>query len=251
MKNLLKSTNLPAVTAGLGGMALVLRFLMDAFASDAKGLLVPGHPLILGMVLITAAAILYIGITVWKLDGSNVYGDNFSPDRAAMTGHFAAAAGIALTLLTRDPMMYGYLGQGWLILGYLSPVCLVLAGRDRARGKQPFFLLHLIPCLFLVFHIVNHYQTWSGDPQLLDYGFALLGTMALMFFAFYTVEFDVGAGRRRMQLFMGMAAVFLLTAELADTMYPWLYLGGILWAATDLCSLEPKPKPEPEKKEEK
>lgn len=251
MKKLLKPINLPAVSAALGGIALVLRFLMYAFASDDKGLPIPGHPLIIGLLLVTVAAVLYIAAAVWKLDGSALYEDNFFPDRTAMIGHFAAAAGIALTLLTHEPMMYGYLGQGWKILGYLTPVCLILAGMDRCKGKQPFFLLHLIPCLFLVFHIVNHYQTWSGDPQLLDYGFALLGTMALMFFAFYTVEFDVGAGRRRMQLFMGMAAVFLLTAELANTMYPWLYIGGILWAASDLCSLEPKPKPEPEKKEEK
>ena len=84
-----------------------------------------------------------------------------------------------------------------------------------------------------------------------DYGFALLGGMALALFAYYTAGFDVGMGRRRMQLFMAMAAVYLLAAELATTGYPWLLLGGIVWAMTDICTLTPKPKPEPEEREEK
>lgn len=251
MKKFLKPTNLPVITASLGGIALVLRKMLYAFAVDAKGLLPLYHPLEIALGLLSAGALVYILLTVWKLDGSAQYADNFAADRYALAGHIAAAAGIVLTVLTREPMMPGYLGQGWLVLGYLAPVCLVLAGIDRYRGRQPFFLLHLVPCLFLVFHIVNHYQFWSGNPQLQDYVFTLFGSMALMFFGFYNAAFDANSGRRRMQLFMGMAAVYLLLAELAQTRYPWLYLGGILWALTGLCTLTPVPKPEPEPKEEK
>lgn len=251
MKKIFEPKRLPLLTAVLAGMALVLRALLYLVAVDKRGLLISGHPLNLALYGLTVAAMVYLLVTVWKLDGSAAYEDNFAPSRNAMLGHFAAAAGVAVTVLTRYPLMDGYLGQLWQWLGYLTPVCLLLSGIDRGQGRQPFFLLHMIPSLFFVFHIVNHYQVWSGDPQLQDYGFALLGGMALALFAYYTAGFDVGMGQRRMQLFMAMAAVYLLAAELATTGYPWLLLGGIAWAMTDICTLTPKPKPEPEEREEK
>lgn len=254
MKNLLKSTNLPAVTAALGGIALVLRRMLYVFAVDEKNLLTVNHPLELVLGVVSVAALAYILLAVRKLDGSEVYEDNFSADKPAVVGHMAAAGGILVTMLTNAPRMSGYLGDIWQVLGFVSPVCLLLAGLARGRGKQPFFLFHLIPCLFLMMHIVNHYQLWSGNPQFQDYGFTLFGAMALMFFAFYSAAFDVGSGNRRMQLGMGLAAVYLLMAELAQSQYPWLFLGGILWALTDLCSLTPVPKsesaPDAEAKEE-
>lgn len=250
MKKLLKPNNLPVITAGLGGIALVLRKLLYAFAEDERGLLVAHHPLEILLTIVSVVAIGNILISVWKLDGSNRYRDNFSPSMTAALGHVAAAAGIALTLMTRQPMMANYLGTVWKTLGFLAPVCLLLAGYCRLQGKRPFFVLHLLPCIFLVFHIVNHYQYWSGNPQFQDYMFTLFGNMALMFFAFYHAAFDVGSGRRRMHLGMGLVAVYLCMAELARTLYPWLYLGGILWILTSLCNLNPVPKPQPKPESE-
>lgn len=250
MKNIWKPTNLPAVTAAFGGIALVLRKLLYAVAVDEKGLLPAGHPLEIALGVVSAAALLVILLSAWKLDGSQNYEDNFAPDKMAMAGHMAAAAGILLTVLTSIPVMDGYLGQLWWLLGCITPVCLALTGLDRMRGKMPFFLLQLVPCLFLVFHILNHYRMWSGNPQLQDYVFTLFGTMALMLFAFYSAAFSVGAGNRRMQLGMGLAAVYLCMGELAVTQYPWLYLGGIFWALTGLCSLIPTATPTPKAGEE-
>lgn len=253
MKHLFKPASLPVMTAGAGGIALVLRKLLYRFATDGKGLLVPGHLLSWLLGLLTVAVMAVILVSAWKLDGSNRYRDNFRPEPSAFAGHIAAALGIGITVLSHEPILESYLGTAWHLLGILSPVCLVLAGLARMQGKRPFFLLHLIPCLFLVFHIVNHYQVWSGNPQLQDYVFTLFGTMALMFFGFYCAAFDVGSGQRRMHLTMGLSAVYLLLAELARTDYPWLYVGGILWAVTGLCSLIPVPKtkPEPKTKKEK
>lgn len=241
MRKARKSDSLPVVMAGLGAIAMVLRRLLYLFATDIKNLLTANHPLEIALGCLTGAAMVYLLLRVWKSDGSNLYGNNFAPSRTAFYGHCAAAAGIALTVLTRGPVMRNYLGAAWSVLGGMAPACLVSAGYCRMRGKQPFFGLHLLPCLFLVFHVVNHYQVWSGNPQFQDYGFALFGTMALLFFAFYTAAFDVDVGRRRMQLGMGLAAVYLCLAELGQTRYPWLYLGGSLWALSDLSTLEPVP----------
>lgn len=250
MKKYLKPTNLPFFTLALGIAALVLRTMLYLFCLDTKGLLPFYHPLELALVLLSAASLGYLLVTVRKLDGSCQYSDNFQASPPAAAGHFAAAVGILLTMLTRYPGMPGYLGTLWTVFGWLSPVCLAAAGLARKQGNQPFFALYLVPCLFLVFHIINHYQSWCADPQLQNYAFALFGNMALMFFSFYSAAFSAGVGQRRMHLFMGLAAVYLLLAELATTHYFWLCLGGIAWALTSLCSLTPVPKPEPEQKEE-
>lgn len=250
MKKFLKPNDLPVMTAALGGLGLVLRRLVYAFAVDEKNLFISGHPLEILLALVTAAALMYIFATVRKLDGSNRYVDNFQASVPALVGHGAAAVGIFLTVLFGEPGMRNYLGVSWKIMGFISPVCLLLAGCARMQGKRPFFLLHLFPCLFLMFHIVNHYQVWSGNPQILDYSFELFGTMALMLFAYYSAAFDVGSGRRRMHLGAGLAAVYLCMAELALTEYPWLYLGGIAWALTGLCTRNPKPKQPPKQPKE-
>lgn len=246
MKKLLKSNYLPVTVAGLGGIALVLRRVLYVFAVDEKNLLPLYHPLELALAAVSIAALVYIFAGVRKLDGSNDYADNFQASLGAGIGHVLAASGILVTVLTSTPMMSGYLGTLWQYLGYLAPLFLVVAGAARVQGRQPNFLLHLVPCLYLVFHIIIHYQYWCGNPQFQDYVFTLFGTMALMFFSFYNAAFDAGSGRRRMQIGMGLAAVFLCLAELAMTQYPFLYLGGIAWVLTDLCSLYPRPQPSEE-----
>lgn len=241
MKKWIKPNNLPVLTVALSVIGLLLRRMLYAFAVDEKNLLPANHPLELLLWVVTAAAMGFVLVSVWKLDGSNRYVDNFAPSAPAAVGHVLGAVGIFLTVFLKEPMMAGALGRLWKGLGFLSVPCLVLAGYARLDGKRPFFLLHMTACLFLVFHIVNHYQVWSGNPQLQDYVFVLFGTMALMFFSFYMTAFDVGSGRRRMQLCMGLAAVYLCVVGLPDSGYPFLYLGGIAWVLTDLCTLHPKP----------
>lgn len=250
MKNLWKSHKLPAITLVLGVLGFFLRWMLYVFGRDGKKLLIPNHPLVLALWVVTLAAVVLILAAVWKLGGSNRYVDNFSPSMPAAVGHILAAAGILLTVLLKDPMMPGTLGKIWKILGFVSAPCLVLAGYGRMQGKRPFFLLHMAACLFLLFHIVDHYRVWSGNPQLQDYVFTLFGTMALTLFGFYTAAFDVGSGRRRIHLGMGLMAVYLCTVGLFASGYPFLYLGGIAWALTGLCTLDPKPSQPPEEGEQ-
>ena len=252
MKHFVKPKNLPVLALGLGAAALVLQKAAYILAVDEKGLLILSHPLCIALWLVSLLALGLIGVSVWKLDGSQCYEDNFAADSSAFAGHAAAAIGIGYTVLRYLPAGPGYLGQAWIYLGYLSPVCLLLAGYARMRGKKPFFLLHMIPTLFYVLHLINHYQSWCANPQLPDYIFTLLGTMTLALFGLHQTCFDVDLGNRRILLASGLCAVFFCMAELAVSSYPILYLGSILWAVTGLCAPEPKPnaEPEPEEKEE-
>lgn len=221
----------------LGLAALVLRRWLYVTAVDEKGLLPRLHPLSLGLLALTAAALVLIYVTVRKQEESRTCGDCRASGLSALLGPGAMALGILLTVRTGTPGTAGYLGTAWLWLGMASSVCLLAAGAAAFCGKKPFFLLHMVPCLFFVVHIVSHYQTWSGNPQMLDYLFALLGAMALMFFCFYTSALEAGCGSRRMMLGMGLAAVYLCLAELGNSAYPVLYLCGVLWIRAELFHL--------------
>ena len=157
--------------------------------------------------------------------------------------HYIAAAGILLTVLL-PWWMEGRLLLLRRVLGAASAVGLIVAGRCRRAGKCPLFLTHLAVCAFFVVHMLGNYGIWCSNPQLQDYWLDLSASALMALFAFYEAAFDVGLGRRRMQLATGLMAAYLGCAALSGSGYLILYFGCAVWALTDLCSLTPKPKQE-------
>ena len=77
MKQTCKQNRLPIVTVVLGCCALILRRVLYAVAVDVKNLLPVNHPLEIVLWVLTAIAAAWIIASVWKLDGSAKYEDNF------------------------------------------------------------------------------------------------------------------------------------------------------------------------------
>ena len=221
---------LPVWMLLLGAAALVLRKCLYTTCVDAKGLLLRGHPLGLALTVLTGAALLLAAGLGWKRKNPEAEAGKL----LGAFGNAAAGAGILVTVLMGKPVIGNYLESAWYYLGLAAPVCLLLAGAAKAMGKRPFFLLHVVPCLFFLVHIVTRYQLWSSQPQMQDYVFALLGAAALMFFGFYTAALEADCGSPGMRLGMGLSAVYLCMAELARSSCPGLYLGGMLWVLTEL-----------------
>lgn len=234
------SGKLPVRMLVFGVAALALRKALYATAVDVKGLLLRYQPLEIALLVLTVGVLVRIVLAARKEQKSGIYEEHYGASLPGALGQMAAGAGILMTVLTAAPGTGSYLEMAWRILGLAAPVCLVLAGITRLLGKTPFFLLHVVVCLFFVLHIVTRYQLWSGHPQMQDYIFALFGAMTLMFFGFYTAAMEAGCGSLRMTTGMGLAAIYLCLAELARSACPWLYLGGALWVLTDLCSLGQK-----------
>ena len=115
----------------------------------------------------------------------------------------------------------------------------VWAGLCRWKGKQPFFLLHGIVCLYLTLYSISHYQTWSSQPQMQDWFFSMAGIVCLVLFSYYQTAFPVGLGKRRLQLLVGLLGGFFCIGAIAGSEDFLLYLGGALWMLTNLCSLTP------------
>ena len=239
MKRIFAGKSTLSVTVCWGILALVLRRQLYATGVDVKGLLVENHPLSIALTVLTIGVLIRNVLTARKKEGTPTYEELYSGSLTGAIGNVAAGAGILVTVLSADSGMGSYLESAWRMLGLAAPVCLLLAAITRMLGKKPFFLLHVVVCLFFVLHIVTRYQLWSGHPQMQDYLFSLLGAMALMFFGFYSAALEAGCGNLPVMRGMGLAAIYLCAAELAHTSCPALYLGGIVWVLTDLCSMRP------------
>lgn len=235
MKEHSGSRKLTVLMLVFGIAAFALRKTLYHTAIDAKGLLLRNSPLEIALTVLTIGVLIRIVLAVRKSENP---AEQHSAGLPAAFGNVAAGAGILVTVLTGVSGMGGYLESAWRILGLAAPVCLLLAGIARALGKKPFFLLYVVVCLFFLMHIVTRYQLWSGDPQLQDYIFTVLSTMALMFFGFYLAAQEAACGNLPMKTGMRLAAIYLCFAELARSSCPALYLGGILWAMTESGTLQ-------------
>lgn len=229
--------NLRAVPTGillLGLGAMGLRFALNYFFLDPQNGLVPSmHPLTVTAGVLLAAALV---LGVWgskAIDQVEGYEANFPPSVELLLGHTLAAAGILATVLTSQVNVGGSLALVWKLLAFASVPCLVAAGVLGLRGQKPQFLCHLVPALFLLFHAVSNYQTWSSEPQIVNYVCQLLGLVFLMLFAFYHSAFDAGLEWRQRLTFSAYAAACLSLAAIPGSSYPWLYLGCGLWALLD------------------
>ena len=228
---------LPAAMAGLGAVCALVRWGLYLLATDHKGLLAAGHPLGLLSWILTAAAAILAAAAVWKLKGSNGYEENFCPSAAAAVGSFALSGGIALAVLTNhgaDSAM----ARITMVAGLLAVPALAAAGVLRWKGRKPFFLLYGIPCLYLALYALGHYQIWSSRPQMQDWFWSMAGIICLTLFSYYQTAFCVDLGNRKLQLATGLLAGFFCLGALRGGDF-LLYLGGAVWALTNLCTVTP------------
>lgn len=229
MKICCNSKNLPLAALAFGGVALGLRRALYTFAVDALGLMVPGHPLAWMLGLTTALAAAFI---LWQSRKGRDASVRISP-LATAAGCFFCAAAVAITVTVIPPMTPGYPAMAWVVLGYAAAVALAVKGYAYAAGKTPGYVPDLSVCLFCVLHIIDHYKTWSGDPQLMNCLFSLLSMGCLSLFALYGASARVGLPRRKLWLATGLGALFSCAADLSGG-YFLMNLGFIAWVCVTL-----------------
>jgi len=234
---------LPLTMLVPGAAAALVRGLLYLTAVEETGLLARNHPLQWLLALLCAAAVALV-LPAAKQKGSNRYADHFGPSSVAAIGSFAMAAGTVLTVLEGNPMPRPMLVLLWYASGILAAGGLVWAGLSRKAGKQPFVLCYAVLCLFLALHMVSRYQPWSGNPQIQDWLFSLVGAVGLTLCAYHQSAFSADRGKRRSFLATSLLTVFACCAALPHTEYFALYLGGGIWAFTGCCRMSALPEQE-------
>lgn len=233
MKNRSICKHIPWLILGMGAAGAVLRWQLYALALDEKNLLQPNHPVQWLLWILSVAAAVVMAAAAWKYkadpDGEAAAGGSVGP--------FVLAAAVALTvLLNRD--LQTPTEKAAYVLGLISAAALAAVGIFRILRKQPLFALHGVVCMYFAVHMISRYPAWSSNPQIGDSVFSLLGCVFLALFAYYRSAFDANCGKARMWLATGLAAVYACAVALAHGEYPALYLGGCIWALSELlCGL--------------
>ena len=229
--------HIPLFPALMGLFALLFRLGLFRLGIDEKCLLIHHHFLSILTWVTTAAAALPVLVLVLSDKGSNQYADNFLPSAAAAYGAFAMAAALVVSVVFGRVTARMDLIRN--LCGILAVPALITVGLHRLQGKQSFFGLHGIVCLYLALRALSYYRGWSSQPQIHDYLFVMMASVLLSLFAYYQTAFDVGLGSRRMQLATGLLAGFFCVAAMANGQDIPLYLSGAIWTLTNQCCLPP------------
>ncbi len=223
---------LPLAALVMGLACQIGRWTLYRTAVDATGLLTAGTPLEWGSYALSVLAIGLFAAAAGKLRETEV---SSSPILAGL-GQLIGGLGLGWTALRYPGEMPGLLGILWKILGIVSALCLLWSALQTFQKKTPHFLTLLVPCLFWLTHLIDNYRGWSGQPQLQSYLFALLGTMAMTLFTYYTAAEVVGMGKPRLRVFAGLSAGYLCLAAMlpGPEKTQLLFFTSALWAISCL-----------------
>ncbi len=213
---------LPGLALLLGLGALGLRLALYRLCVDEKGLLTPGHPLEIGIWILTGAAALLAA-----LSGGGPREKRYP--RMEALGELLAAAGILFALAESIHSLVSVLEVIRLALSAVACVGLGWAAVSRLRGGRPHVLCYGAACLFFAMNVVCCYRGWVSHPQLQDYLFPLLGALAMMAFSYLRCVPEKYRSRRM----VGLLGGFLCLAALAKTQFVSMYLGCGLWMLTN------------------
>lgn len=209
----------------LGLISAGLRLALFTLTPDAKGLLPRLHPLELTLWAITALAFAAV-----LLQSRDLPGEASSRTEALGTLVLGLAMGFTAQALTGSDL----LGRLCAACGMAALAAMTVTALTLFRGQPPFFPAHLAPVLYLVFFLLSRYRVWSAQPQLQEHVFSLLGGVFLMLLGYHRLCLVPGTvNHRRFRLAAGLAA-FCCLAALGHCDAPLLYLGGALWALTQL-----------------
>ena len=223
---------LPLAALVMGLVCQIGRWMLYRTAVDATGLLTAGTPLEWGSYALSVLAIGLFAAAAGKLRETEVSSE---PILAGL-GQLIGGLGLGWTAVRYSGEMPGLLGILWKILGIVSALCLLWSALQTFQKKTPHFLVLLAPCLFWLVHLLDNYRGWSGQPQLQSYLFALLSTMAMALFTYYTAAEVVGMGKPRLRVFAGLSAGYLCLAAMlpGPEKTQLLFFTSALWAISCL-----------------
>lgn len=224
----------PALAAGAGLLGILLRAALYRTGFDDRGILSDSHPLHLMSLGLTAAVTIYL---VWN----SFQTQSEDQDRPLVRFLLGLLGSYFLlihtvTLFSRTMGLLELARFALALFSAIAAAVFVLPFGTHRRMR--------LVCLGVIIvgfglDMLCRYRTWSGNPQLPDYFFHLLGGVMLSLGSYHTLALDTGLGKPRIQRFCCNMALFLCLLSLIGP-DPWeFYLGGALWAS--VCALTPAP----------
>ena len=227
------SKQLALILGAMGLAGCLMRYFLYRVGLDEKGLLTPMHPLGILTWVLTGAAVVLALVCTWRQEKT-------CPALAVGTvpgiGSLILAAALLLTGIgTRKAN--GLLAAS-IPLCYAAAASMAGAAYAQFRGRRPFFLLRVIPCLFFAFYLIGSYQLTRGIPQMEDYVAPVCAIILSMLLSYQQAAWDLASTEgRQIRLAAGLTLYFGLIS-LSHSWMPVLCLGSSLWALTLLLSCQ-------------
>lgn len=223
---------LHALATGAAGLAL--RWLMYRTGFDDRGLLSRTNPLHIGCWILALALAGHI-LRRLRTDA------DVNITLPGSTRAVAAAAAAVLLALYGGGLMNQAEGALRLVQTGLALCCAAASAAQALllfRGKGSPAPLHIPACLFFAADMLCRYQGWSGNPQLADYCFALIGSVCLSLTAYHRIALPSGLGSRKICLLCSLMGLCLCLYSLAGSEGVLLYLAGACWVLAGLSGPE-------------
>lgn len=202
-------------------LAMVCRWVQFHLGTDARGLLVPGHPAAWCLGALTLAAL----ACVWFCGESR----HSCPQKVAGVCSALLALSILLSrenaaIVSLLPTMVNYIRAGLLLA---LAIC-----QWKGRKTEP--VLYACLCVCTLIDLIVCYQTWSREPQLQSYLFALLGSLSLAAYTYQRAALELNMGSTLWCRRFALAGSYLLLAASVFPASPirfysalWLLCGNL------------------------
>lgn len=230
---------IPMLMLSCGVVGFGLHLWMLSAGTDATGLLLPGHPAGIALMVLTAAALVLLVLHIRPLATPPAYGKLFPQSKAAAIGCAVAALGFLYSglqelILKKDAIT--------IISCLLSMVCAgsaLFTGYCRLKKVRPNPAFNGIVTAYLILHLICQYRSWSAQPQVLVYFFPLLASVFLMMASYYRTSLDADDACLQQYAFFQFGALFFCCVSVYDASAPF-YLAMAIWIATTDCRLRMK-----------
>lgn len=233
MEKLLNTKNLPWALLAAGVLGFILALLFSTLGGTLLYVL-------LWILTAGSAALLVWGTR--DLKQAPKYSFNFPASLWGAVGTAAAAAGILTASVGKLFSGTDTLTSLDAILGFCGAASLLFLSRCRLQGRHPSIVFHAVVCVYLMVDLVCVYRLRSSDPQVWQYCFSLLASVAVMLSCYYDAAFSANTGCRKKHAISHMAAVYLCLLSLPSAENPIFYLTMAVWMFTNLCNLTPMPR---------
>ncbi len=234
MRNLLK--NAPLIGLICGAVGIVLRLWMLLGGTDDRNLYPKSHPAWILLCLVSLCAVILFFLLSRHTEPRRSYKNNFPASGIGAAGHLAAATGIAIDGLG---LFGNFLGNLAGIAAILSTLALIYGGWQRLQGLRTSFLVHFVPCVYLVLQVFAMGRILGAEPEISRYLFSFLAILASLLACYELWGFDVGLGNRNNSIFWSLTAACLCLTAIPGDSHRLSYLGLAVWFLTNLCSLKP------------
>lgn len=233
MKIFTRPSCLPWLCGGLGLIGMGLRFWLLRTGFDEKGLLTGGHPARWLIALTVAAAAAVLAAALWGGKDARRSTGMFPASVPGAAATAVGCVGIAWSVLDIYARQQTLLVRLTWILGVAAALAAVFLAWCRFRGLRPHFLLRTVVTLFLMFHLVCHYQGWFSQTQPGLYGFQLLAGVSLILASYHRTALEANLGGRKAYILTSQSAAFFCLMAVPGAQSPLFYGAMAVWLLGD------------------